>query len=287
MSFAPVSESFPAHADNCSSSRSAPRGLQGPGGWGRIAWRLVAASLLCCPLLAGCVTTGLTSTISEKKPMPEIQVSSLAAAWENQVFSVPDPFHNGNPNPCLAGRVYLFGPEMGAPIEATGVLCVQLYAETPPEAGGQPVLLEQWNITPEMLKKLHSKDMVGWGYSLVLPWGTYNPNLTNIQMAVCYKPQHGMAIYDRSRLKLQPDRQFTITHGVQIGGPAGQGTVPQGAVPGPSGSMLPTSGGVLPQVNQRPGPGGAAPQQPSGMVSSRFTLRTPGSPGTFGPPPAQ
>ena len=120
-----------------------------------------AAALCCCPLLAGCVTTG--SWVFEKPPEPATPISQVAATWDNQIHFVPDPLHQGQPNPCLAGRVYLFGPNYGCPVDGDGGISVQLYKELPPEAGGQLVLLEQWNIDPAKTHELKRKDMIGWG----------------------------------------------------------------------------------------------------------------------------
>jgi hypothetical protein len=230
---------------------------------GRMAHWLITAAVLCSPLLTGCVTTGITSWVNEKEPVPEIQVSQVATVWENQVFPVPDPVHNGQPNPCLAGRVFLYGPETKDTLEAKGTLSVQLYVEMPPETGQPARLLEQWNYPdPEQLKRLFRKDIVGSGYTLVLPWSTFSPNITNVEMVVCYMPKQGLAIYDRSRLRLEPQRPtITISKGVQLGAPGLPGVY----------AMQPNGNSMAPFGIS--GQGAAAPPQPAGgMAVSRFTL---------------
>src|SRR5947209_19584624 len=70
--------------------------------------------------LAGCVGTESFLQWSEQKP--SVEPCQVVAAWNPAVVSTPDPVHGkwGTPNPGLAGRIYLFGPEIAAPLLGNG-----------------------------------------------------------------------------------------------------------------------------------------------------------------------
>jgi hypothetical protein len=108
------------------------------------------------------------------------------------VAYAPDTVHNGTPTPGLVGRIYLFGQEIGTPMEGDGALHVELW-----EGAGstRPTALEQWDLPPESLRKFLRKDMVGPGYSIFIPWSTYRPDLTNVVMKVAYKPRNGAPLF--------------------------------------------------------------------------------------------
>jgi hypothetical protein len=143
--------------------------------------------------LAGCLTSGCVSTgglVANDAKHKEVPVQ-LGVIWKHEVAFAPDPVHNGTPSPGLVGRVYLFGQEMGFPLEGDGGLHVEL-------ADGSmnpPAVLEQWDLDPETLRKFQRKDMVGPGYSIFLPWSTYRPEVTHVIMKVAYKPKQGAPLY--------------------------------------------------------------------------------------------
>jgi hypothetical protein len=132
-------------------------------------------------LFGGCVALGTTE--SSAPPPPTGSPCQVVAAWEPAVRFAADPVHNGAMNPGLAGRVYLFGADIGTPMTGKGSLHVELFDAS---AAGQPVLTETWDFDTDTLKRLQRRDMIGWGYSLFLPWGSYRPEVTRVLLRVRY-----------------------------------------------------------------------------------------------------
>jgi len=112
------------------------------------------------------------------------------ALWADGLVSQPDPMQNGLPMPGFAGRVYLFGPHLGQPLEARGPITVYLYDSLAPREG-KPTPREMWNIDPDSLKKVLKKDGLGWGYNLWLPWSTYSADLKQVYLIVQYRNPEG------------------------------------------------------------------------------------------------
>jgi hypothetical protein len=107
----------------------------------------------------------------------------ISTRWGHVVQFPPDPVNNGKPTPTIAGRVYLFGKDLTTPIRAEGVMMIKLYDDSP-EAVNKEEVLEAWLIDPSNLKKFERRDAAGWGYTVVLPWGTYRPDLKNVRIQV-------------------------------------------------------------------------------------------------------
>ena len=84
---------------------------------------LLLLGLLAC-VLPGCL--GTQAWLGKRDPEPP-PVSQAHAYWKSQVFVIPDPCNGGNPTPFLAGRLYLFGPDLGASIIAPGAVTIDLY----------------------------------------------------------------------------------------------------------------------------------------------------------------
>jgi hypothetical protein len=136
---------------------------------------------LVASLLAGCVTTNdLVPWMSEKKS--EEPVCQILCTWQNSVQFVADPTRNGTPGPGLAGRLYLFGKVLGHPMRCEGSLVVDLFDES----SGKPVHQEQWRIDPETLQLLVSKDFMGTGYTLFLPWSRYKPETNKVRLRIAF-----------------------------------------------------------------------------------------------------
>jgi hypothetical protein len=89
--------------------------------------------------------------------------------------------------PGIVGRVYLFGKDIAFPLQADG----SLYVELAEIDNGQPKVLEQWSIDALTMAKLQRKDAIGAGYSLFLPWGTYRPDISHVQLRVAFQPAKG------------------------------------------------------------------------------------------------
>lgn len=146
--------------------------------------------------LAGCVSTSSFLHWTEQKPYGE--PCRVVAAWNPAVVSTPDPVHDGTPNPGLAGRIYLFGKEIGCPMLGNGSLYVALFDDSKCGDGKSPAPLEEWRFDAATLKQLEHRDPVGWGYTVFLPWATYKPEITRVHLKVRYEPPHAFPIYASS-----------------------------------------------------------------------------------------
>jgi hypothetical protein len=136
-------------------------------------------------LSAGCATTDSAHFISAKPSGPPCQV---VVTWNPQVVFNPDVVHGGAPTPALVGRLYLFGEEINYPLEGDGSVVVDLYDETPGPAAKPSTPLEEWRIDKDTLNRLKRRDPVGVGYTLILPWATYKPDISTIHLRLSYSP---------------------------------------------------------------------------------------------------
>jgi hypothetical protein len=153
----------------------------------------VAAPLLA--LLSGCV--GLDGTVlNPLAPPPPGAPCQVVAFWQPQVFYPPDTVNGGVGSATLAGRIYLYGPQIDAPMPADGTLTVVAYDGATP-VGPQSVPLPggAWVLDSDALRRLLKKDMVGWGYTVPLPWPDMPPDLTRVQLKACFKPAKGPPLY--------------------------------------------------------------------------------------------
>jgi hypothetical protein len=153
--------------------------------------RLTLVALL--PLAGGCVTT--SNWLGGTADGPPVGVPcQVVATWDAEVRFAPDPVRGGMMAPGLAGRLYLFGPQIDFPMGADGSVVVDLFDATHP--GPLPAApLEEWRIDRETLLRLQRRDAIGWGYTLFLPWGTYRPDLGVVQLKVRYEPAKGTPLY--------------------------------------------------------------------------------------------
>ena len=161
----------------------------------KIARMRILRSALCVLAfcLAGCVSTGSFLHLGGAMPCPE--PCRIVAVWNPGVVFTPDPVHNGTPNPGLAGRIYMFGPEIGYPMIGNGSLVVQLFEDTKTAADKEGQPLEEWRFDPETLKQLERRDAIGAGYTVFLPWASYKPEITQVHLKVCYQPPKAFPIY--------------------------------------------------------------------------------------------
>ncbi len=146
---------------------------------------LAACALALAP---GCVTTGKFAALEAP---PKGKVCQVAATWQHEIVYAADPTKAGQPNPGLAGRVYLFGTKIDFPLEGDGCVVVDLLDMTPETTGGNPVHLEQWRFDKQTLKQLQRRDPIGWGYSMFLPWPAYRPTINTVHLKVRYEPDGG------------------------------------------------------------------------------------------------
>jgi hypothetical protein len=151
------------------------------------------ASLAALPL-AGCTDAAF---LAKSGGVPHTAACQVATTWYPEVVTTPDPAHGGAPVRGIAGRVYLFGEQVRAPVIVEGAMVVDLYDEAAPKPKeGTPLPLEEWRFDPETLKRLLKQDAIGWGYTLFLPWGTYRPEITHVRLTVRFEPVGAAPLYN-------------------------------------------------------------------------------------------
>jgi hypothetical protein len=111
------------------------------------------------------------------------QPATVLALWQPEVDYRPDVLHDGKMIAGIRGRLYLLFDDLSGTFYADGTLVVEMQGETR-GSKGQPVVLDKWEIDRETLRKWRRRDIVGDGYSLWLPWESYRPDGTCIQMKV-------------------------------------------------------------------------------------------------------
>jgi hypothetical protein len=158
-----------------------------------------------CIVLSGCV--GIDGFLHKPEPVPTGKPCQIVATWNKEVLFVPDPASNGIPRPGISGRIYLFGPEFSHPLTADGKLTVEMFVPVVSHVDGTHVKaelqrLESWEMDQETLRKLIRKDMIGWGYSVFLPWGTYRPETNQVRLKVRFEGNNEMPVFTESRLTL-------------------------------------------------------------------------------------
>lgn len=162
----------------------------------------------------GCV--GTAPWVSKRETAADVpQPTQAVVTWQPRVMVTADVVHSGLPLPGLAGRLYLFGADDGCPLTCDGAVRVELYdARTP-----QQKLLETWDIDSEKMQLLVRRDVIGWGYTLFLPWSTYDPAINQVQMKVCFTTKNGRKLYSpTSPLRLADSScpPPTVTQSTQI-----------------------------------------------------------------------
>jgi len=174
-------------------------------GGGALRLTALCGAALAVMMSAGC---GSLLTLCHNAKPPTGVVCSIAPTFENSVIQVSDSANEGAPLRGLKGRLYLFGNEAATPITCEGDLWVDLYDDRPTLTGGPPKRLERWQFPKEVMDRLLRKDLIGWGYTIFLPWvNTYRPDITLVHFHVGFQPHNARAaVYDIT----QP---MTITHG--------------------------------------------------------------------------
>ena len=156
---------------------------------------------------AGCATTG--ELLPGSEPPTLGKVAQVSAVWHNQVIFAPDPANKGEMTPGIAGKVYLFGPNIREPLVGGGELVVELFDPSQRGPDGGPVRLNVWQINKQLLASRLQHDMIGWGYTLLLPWLEYRPELTDVVIKVHYLEPKSMPIYSEpSKVAFNPVQDF-------------------------------------------------------------------------------
>jgi hypothetical protein len=171
--------------------------------------------------LGGCDTTGAFLNFGEPpctEPPCRVEVT-----WNRGIATAADSMHNGAPLPGVAGRVYLFNTA-GFPVVGDGSLVVGLFDDTPRPGATGPVEIHEWTIDPATLKRLLRPDVVGWGYTIFLPWPENRPLLGRIQLKVRYNQANRAPIFCESgpltfEAPPSPNQPPQVTHAAK---PRGQ-----------------------------------------------------------------
>jgi hypothetical protein len=165
-------------------------GFQGRNRVGRRLLGMFAATLL---LASGCATT--SDLLPGGDAPPTGKVAQVSAVWHNQVIFAPDPKNNGQMTPGIAGKIYLFGPNSAYPLVGHGSIVVELFDLSQKGPDGGPLRLNYWELKNEKLAERLQRDMIGWGYALLLPWLEYRPDLQEVVMKVHYDEPKALPIY--------------------------------------------------------------------------------------------
>jgi hypothetical protein len=118
----------------------------------------------------------------------------ITSWWENRVV-FPQDTVSGQPMPSLVGCVYLLAEDDGNPLACDGTLYVELCDVSRLAPGESPTPLERWTLDKASLKKLLRKDIVGQRYTVPLPWGSYRPDITKVQLQLTFVPDKGTPIH--------------------------------------------------------------------------------------------
>jgi hypothetical protein len=170
------------------------------------------------------------------------QAARLTAAWNNKVIYAPDPTHGGEPVPGLMGELWLFGPEIGAPMTLEGELFVGAWDNGPTATGGQPILMEVWHIDPEAARKLRQKDFFGGdGYHLFLPWSQYHVDLKQVNVVARFNGADGRCLVSTPET-LTMDHSVTLQRAAEKLGGLNPNPPQAPAAAGPAAAQAPAVG---------------------------------------------
>lgn len=148
-------------------------------------------------------------SVSNTPPAKPGEVSRLTAAFSNKVIYAPDPTRGGDPVPGLLGRLYIFSTDEAVPIEAEGDLVVDVWDNSPKINGGKPKLMEVWHLDPTAFAKFRKRDIIGEGYSIFLPWSTYNIDVRQINVIVRFSGKDG-------RVLMTPPEALSVDHATTL-----------------------------------------------------------------------
>jgi hypothetical protein len=154
---------------------------------------------------AGCVTATAYLPAGWLEQPPE-QVCKVVGFWDRKVHVARDSLNRGAELPCLAGRVYFFGADESHTFAARGQVLVDWYDISGPD-GTQPRPLGRVVYDPDSLQQFKKKDFLGVGYTIILDWPSYTPNVNRVRVHLCFIPEKGAPIYaDPADVTLQTEQ---------------------------------------------------------------------------------
>jgi hypothetical protein len=152
------------------------------------------------------------------------QAMQIVATWERSVVMLPNTELNGKLIPCLAGRLWIFDRDGKLPLLRKGDVRVSLFAHDDIGQGRAPKLIEEWSLSSSVLEKMCSRDMIGYGYNLPLPWATYRANLKNLTLVVTFTSPNGEVLLSRAKVRLNDSTKHEPAHESQLAPPGAQDT---------------------------------------------------------------
>jgi hypothetical protein len=147
--------------------------------------------------IAGCTTIEAFHVPFVTADVPHGDVRQVLVLWGDGVVTQPDPAHNGVLTPGLAARVYLVGNDLTRMLVGDGSLAVLLYDGDKP-LSENAVPKEVWNIKPDSLESVLSKDALGYGYNLWLPWSSYRQDIRHVRLVAKYQSKQGAIAYSNA-----------------------------------------------------------------------------------------
>jgi hypothetical protein len=130
--------------------------------------------------LSGCLPEGF---LVSQSPPPNKVPCKIATRWDHYVHFEPDVKNGGKLEPTIGGRFTLFAEDLTTPVMSKGTVIVYMYDDMP-NAANKTEPLEAWLIDTGTIQRLLRRDAAGWGYTLILPWQTYRPDLTHVKLQV-------------------------------------------------------------------------------------------------------
>lgn len=171
---------------------------------GIVAGLILLSSNLACQTLPSMDVTALWA---EKPPVGK--PTEIGAIWQDGVDVQLDGQNGGQPTAGFAGRIFFTQARDGQPgqtVLGNGSLQIQLFDDRPTQGPAAP--LETWTILSEHQGPLVKKDLVGWGYSVWLPWNTFSRDIRTVRMIVLYTDKDGSSLRSEPMLiKIQDASQ--------------------------------------------------------------------------------
>jgi hypothetical protein len=129
--------------------------------------------------VSGCLPEAF---LAQSHPPTQIPCK-IATRWDHYVHFEPDTENNGKRLPTIGGRFTLFAEDLTTPVTSEGTVIVYMYDDMP-DATDKEEVLEAWIIDTATVHRLLRRDAAGWGYTLILPWQKYRPDLTHVRLQV-------------------------------------------------------------------------------------------------------
>lgn len=164
------------------------------------------AALQCALLVAffACGCRGVGKYLDFTTGADPVKPQVVKAFWLKQVQFAPDSNHKGAPTPLLGGNAYFYPADKvvesdGRPTVQTsqsmsvdGELIVEVYDCTSRGESKEPKPLARTAYPREVLAAAKKHDpLLGLGYSIAVPLGEYDRDVTKVQFRVIFKPADG------------------------------------------------------------------------------------------------